>query len=285
VERHIGRSIGAKRKLIALLNEQKQIIIYRAMTCGFGPNIRYKSSGVRWLGDVPEHWQVKRIKYLLQAVDRRSVSGNETLLSMRMRHGLVPFFEHYDRPPQSATLVGFKIVRPRQIVINRMQAGNGLIFASTLNGIVSPDYSIFDVHPDASPEYLGCLFLSHHTRAKFRAESKGLGTGSSGFLRLYDDRLGCIHIAIPKRAEQEQILAILDVQLAGINKSVARVEREIDLIREYRARIITDVVTGQLDVREVSRTLPAEIDAPEPAVEAVTEDESEELLEAVAHHE
>jgi len=64
-----------------------------------------------------------------------------------------------------------------------------------------------------------------------------------------------------------------------------RTEREIDLIREYRTRIIADVVTGQLDVREVSRTLPAEVDAPELSVEACTEDESEELLEAVADHE
>ena len=70
-----------------------------------------------------------------------------------------------------------------------------------------------------------------------------------------------------------------------MNTAIERAQCEIDLIREYRTRISADVVTGQLDVREVSRTLPAEIDATEPSVDTVDEDESEELLEAVADNE
>jgi type I restriction enzyme, S subunit len=140
---------------------------------------------------------VRRIKYLLREVDERSTTGKEPLLSMRMHHGLVLFADHFSRPPQASTLVGFKIVRPGQFVVNRMQAGNGVIFASTLNGLVSPDYAVFDPIGDADVEFLGELFRSRKVRAKFRAESKGLGTGTSGFLRLYNDRFGAIHIAFP----------------------------------------------------------------------------------------
>lgn len=128
----IDRAIRAKRKVIALLNEQKQAIIHKAVTRGLNPDVPLKPSGIPWLGDIPAHWEVKRIKYLLREIDNRSSTGAEPLLSMRMHHGLVLFSEHFTRPPQAASLVGFKIVKPGQFVVNRMQAGNGVIFASSL---------------------------------------------------------------------------------------------------------------------------------------------------------
>jgi type I restriction enzyme S subunit len=254
----LERAIRAKRKVIALLNEQKQAIVNRAVTRGLDPSVLLKPSGIPWLGDIPQHWRTLRIKYLLREVDERSTTGSEPLLSMRMHHGLVLFAEHFSRPPQAATLVGFKIVRPGQFVVNRMQAGNGLIFASTLTGLVSPDYAVFDPIGDANMEFLGELFRSRKVRAKFRAESKGLGTGSSGFLRLYNDRLGAIHVALPPRTEQREILTGLAEKLSGVNKAASRVEHEIELLREYRTRLVADVVTGKLDVREAAARLPEE---------------------------
>jgi len=256
--RRLERAIRAKRKVIALLNEQKQAIIHCAVTRGLAPSVPLKPSGIPWLGDIPKHWEVKRIKYLLREVDERSTTGSEPLLSMRMHHGLVFFAEHFRRPPQAATLVGFKIVRPGQFVVNRMQAGNGVIFASTLTGLVSPDYAVFDPIGDANVNFLGELFRSRKVRAKFRAESKGLGTGTSGFLRLYNDRLGAIHIALPPRVEQRDILAGLSSELCGVNTAISRLEREIELLREYRTRLVADVVTGKLDVRAAAAKLPEE---------------------------
>jgi type I restriction enzyme S subunit len=206
----LERAIRAKRKVIALLNEQKQAIIHRAVTRGLDPSVPLKDSGVPWLGEIPAHWEVRRIKYLLREIDERSSTGNEPLLSMRMHHGLVLFAEHFSRAPQAATLVGFKVVRPGHFVVNRMQAGNGVIFASELTGLVSPDYAVFQPIGDANVVFLGELFRSRAVRAKFRSESKGLGTGSSGFLRLYNDRLGAIHVALPPRTGQEAILNGLD---------------------------------------------------------------------------
>lgn len=254
----LERAIRAKRKVIALLGEQKQAIIHRAVTRGLDPSVPLKPSGIPWLGDIPQHWEVRRIKYLLCEVDERSSTGSEPLLSMRMHHGLVLFADHFTRPPQAATLVGFKIVRPGQFVVNRMQAGNGVIFASTLTGLVSPDYAVFDPVGDANVEFLGELFRSRSVRVKFRAESKGLGTGTSGFLRLYNDRLGAIHVALPPREEQGAILEGLAGELSGANTAISRLEREIELLREYRTRLVADVVTGKLDVREAAARLPDE---------------------------
>lgn len=265
----LERVIRAKRKVIALLNEQKQAIIHRAVTRGLDPSVPLIPSGISWLGDIPQHWKVLRIKYMLREVDERSTTGSEPLLSMRMYHGLVLFAEHFTRPPQAATLVGFKNVRPGQFVVNRMQAGNGVIFASTLTGLVSPDYAVFDPIGDANVEFLGELFRSRKVRAKFRAESKGLGTGSSGFLRLYNDRLGAIHVALPPREEQCAILTGLAGELSGVNIAISRLEREIELLREYRTRLVADVVTGKVDVRETAAQLPTE------AISAAAEDDTD----------
>jgi type I restriction enzyme S subunit len=133
--------------------------------------------------------------------------------------------------------------------------------------LVSPDYAVFDPIGDANVEFLGELFRSRKVRAKFRAESKGLGTGSSGFLRLYNDRLGAIHVPLPPRDEQSAILRGLAKELSSVNTAVTRLEREIELLREYRTRLVADVVTGKLDVRPAASQLSAEPIEPEAAPE------------------
>ncbi|MDD5198215.1 MAG: hypothetical protein PHC88_00300 [Terrimicrobiaceae bacterium] len=280
--RKIDGFIRAKRKLIGLLNEQKQAIIHRAVTCGLNPNAPLKRSSIPWLSDIPKHWEVIRIKYLLKEVDNRSTSGAEPLLSMRMHHGLVVFSEHFTRPPQAATLVGFKIVKPRQFVVNRMQAGNGVIFPSCLEitGLVSPDYAVFDPISDVNVDYLGELFRTRTLRVKFRSESKGLGTGTSGFMRLYNDRFGAIHIPLPPRNEQDTILKGIGEQSADLNTAIARTEREIALMQEYRTRLTADVVTGKLDVRAAAAKLPESSELM--PVEAPIYDASQELEEVEA---
>ena len=270
----LDRAIRAKRKVIALLNEQKQAIIHRAVTRGLDPNVPLKPSGIPWLGDIPAHWAVTRIKYLLREVDERSTTGTEPLLSMRMHHGLVLFAEHFNRPPQASSLVGFKLVRPGQFVINRMQAGNGVIFPSLLDGLVSPDYAVFDPIGEADVTFLGILFRSRNARVKFRAESKGLGTGTSGFMRLYNDRLGAIHIALPPSNEQREILAALASEQSGLDLAISRLEHEVDLLREYRTRLVADVVTGKLDVRKAAAQIPDEA-LPDPDEDTDLTDETE----------
>jgi type I restriction enzyme S subunit len=90
------------------------------------------------------------------------------------------------------------------------------------------------------------------------AGAKGLGTGTSGFLRLYNDRLGAIHVALRRPEEQRNILTGVARQLSGVNTAISRVEREIELLSEYRTRLVADVVTGKMDVREAAARLPEE---------------------------
>ena len=276
-DRRIQRYIRAKQKLVTLLEEQKQAIIHRAVTRGLDPNVRLKPSGVEWLGKVPTHWERRRLKILLRPVDRRSATGAETLLSLRRDHGIVIYAEHFARPSQSRSLVGFKLVAVGQLVVNRLQANNGLVFCSGINGLVSPDYSVFEMRKPLQMQYLSDLLRTSSYRSHFRRESTGLGTGTAGFLRLYDDKFLETEVFLPPVQEQILISNSLANDIAKVKRLMEQQQRQLQFFNEFRTRLITDVVTGKLDVREAAARLPDEVEEPEPREEtdALTDGEEE----------
>ena len=228
----------------------------QAVTRGLDTNVRLKPSGAEWLGDVPEHWERRRLKTVLQPIDQRSATGNETLLSLRRYHGVVVYAEHFTRPSQSRSLVGFKLVRVGDLVVNRMQANNGLVFYSTLDGLVSPDYSVFQRKTPLRIKFLSDLLRTTTYRAHFRRNATGLGTGTAGFLRLYDDTLLQTPVYLPTLSDQSAIMEHLSQANTHIEAAITRARRQIELLSEYRTRLISDVVTGKLDVREATAQLP-----------------------------
>ena len=255
----------AKKELIALLNEQKQFIIHRAVTRGLDPNVRLKPSGIAWLVNLPQHWEVRRLKWVV-----------------RLQRG-------YDLPAEKRTHGCIPVVSSGGIIDTHS------VSRATGPGVVMGRYgstdSVFYIESDFWPHNTALYVTDFQGNDRrwcyylLRTISKGDYAGKSAVPGV--DRKDLYEIVVPRppRVEQREIAGSLDAHLADLERATERTEREIDLIREYRTRIIADVVTGQLDVREVSRTLPAEVDAPELSVEACTEDESEELLEAVADHE
>ena len=208
-----------------------------------------KDSGVEWLGEVPAHWEVRRLKSLIQPVDRRSTTGRETLLSLRRDYGVVLYEEHFSHPPQSQSLVGFKLVNAGQLVVNRLQANNGLIFCSSLNGLVSPDYSVFEPTAPLDVRFLGSVLRTPQYRSHFRRISTGLGTGTAGFLRLYDDRFLETHTVFPPVAEQTTIVRFLDHADRRLRRYIRAKKKLIALVAEQKQAVIHEAVTGQIDVR------------------------------------
>ena len=260
-DRRIQRYNRAKERLIELLEEQKQAIIHQAVTGQIDvrtgqPYPAYKDSGVEWLGEVPEHWERRRLKTLLRSVDLRSTTGEETLLSLRRDHGVVVYSEHFARPPQGKTLVGYKLVAVGQLVVNRLQANNGLIFHSGVDGLVSPDYSVFEKKAGFGVDYLSELLRTCSYRSHFRRVARGLGTGTAGFLRLYDDTFLSTTVFLPPEPEQNLVIDWMVQRAAKCHEAKARLLDELQLIHEYRTRLISDVVTGKLDVREAAVSLP-----------------------------
>ena len=207
----------------------------------------YQQLRSRWVPRVPEHWSLLRAKNFLREIDDRSKTGEETLLSMRMQRGLVPHNDVSVKRIAPENLIGYKKAQPDELVLNRMQAGNAMFFRNRQPGLVSPDYAVFRLLRNDNPEYLGHLFRSWPMRGLFRSESKGLGTGTSGFLRLYSDRFAALEIPLPPRPEQDQIVAYLRAQDAHIARFIKTKRDLIKLLTEQKLRIIDHAVTRGLD--------------------------------------
>lgn len=207
----------------------------------------YKDSGVEWLGEVPEHWEVERLKGSLSEIDVRSTTGTETLLSLRMNVGLVPHNEVSTLPITNAQLVGYKKVSPGQVVMNRMRASSGIFAVATTHGLVSPDYAVFEPKGKQGTDYLLSLFKTGPMMTEFRRYSTGLGTGESGFLRLYSNFFFNIRCPIPPKEEETRIVAFLDEKTAQIDALIEKKQRQIELLDEQKAILINRAVTRGLN--------------------------------------
>lgn len=274
----IDRAIAAKRKLIALLEEQKRAIIHQAVTRGLDPTVPLKDSGIPWLGEIPEHWGVTRAKYLFSEFDRRSGTGAERLLSLRAAAGLVYHDEVSAIPIGPATLEKYKLVSPGNLVMNRMRAASGLFAIAAAPGLVSPDYSTMTVDSSVDANFYLRLFKTQAAMVEFKKRSSGLGTGEAGFMRLYSDDFGRVPLPLPPLEEQRAIVSTLDVELGRSAAVATKASHEIELLREFRTRLTSDVVTGQVDVREIAATLPDLTDN----VLAMDSNQAEDLVEDVA---
>lgn len=250
--RKIDGFIRAKRKLIGLLNEQKQAIIQHAGTRGLNPNVKLKPSGIPWLGEIPEHWEALRSKYLFREVDDRSESGKETHLSMSQKRGLIPNTEIEVRRLVSDSYAGAKLCKTGDLVLNRLKAHLGVFALAPQPGLVSPDYTVLRPIRKLESRYFEAVYRSPACRVELYKRAKGI---VQGFWRLYTDDFYAIRMPVPKVEEQTQIMEYLEAALTTQNIAIARTEREITLIQEYRTHLTADIVTGKVDVREVAAQL------------------------------
>lgn len=243
----IDSLVSEKQRMLSLLEEKRAALASRAVVRGLDPSGKMKSCGLPWLPSIPSHWQVQRGKQLFREIDDRSETGQETLLSLRMERGLVPHNDVSEKPIPAENLIGYKIARPNEIVLNRMRAASGLVAVTPQHGIVSPDYAVFRALDGVDPDYFTHLFKTPLLQAVFRSLSKGLGTGQSGFLRLYSEDFLSIKLPVPPLAEQKAIVAELARGRERTAEVEAALEDSVKLLKERRAALITAAVTGQIE--------------------------------------
>lgn len=244
----VDEAVRIKEEQIALLRERRQILIQQAVTRGLNPAAPMKDSGIDWIGQIPAHWQIVPLKRLFRERNDRSTTGAETLLSLRMNEGLVPHDDVSDKAIGAEALKDYKQVFPGQLVMNRMRASIGIFGIVTSSGIVSPDYAIFDIAPRANGDFFLQLFKTGVMGQQFRNASRGLGTGSSGFMRLYTDDFGAISVALPPVAEQAEIVLHINSLSEKIGDAVRLKEDQIAALKEYKTSLINAAVTGKIKV-------------------------------------
>jgi type I restriction enzyme S subunit len=216
------------------------------MTVCLAPYPAYKASGVDWLGEIPEHWQELRAKYLYREIDERSESGDEELLSVSHLTGVTPRSEKNITMFQAESYDGHKLCQPGDLVINTMWAWMAALGVSRQEGIVSPSYSIY--RPLAAerivPEYADLLLRTWPYKAQYHSRSTGI---RSSRLRLYPDKFLEIPILCPPIEEQKSMLRFLSEKNVEITRLIRAKRRLIDLLTEQKQAIIQQAVTRGLD--------------------------------------
>ena len=241
----IDAAIAQQQKMIDLLNERKQIIINNAVTKGLDPNVPMKNSGIDWIGDIPEHWGVVRIKYLLRESKEKSISGTEEPLSMSQVYGMIPTKEMETIPNMASSFIGAKIVKRGDLVFNKLKAHLGVFNVSKYDGLVSPDYAVYKSIGKANLTFLEYIFKTPKCIGEFVKLITGVGAGLS---RLYSSDLYSIYCAIPPIEEQEQICDYINDKTNKIIESISICQKHISLLLERKQIIINNVVTGKVKV-------------------------------------
>lgn len=282
----LERAIRAKRKVIALLGEQKQAIINRAVTRGLDPAVPVKPTGVSWLGDIPKHWDVRRLRASIadcvNGIWGADPDGESDLTCVRVAD--------FDRRKLRVSLKR-KTIRavPVSARARRLLHSGDLLLEKSGGGERQPVGAVvmyefeeaavcsnFVARMAVAPGYhSGFLSYLHSALYALRLTIPSIKQ-TTGIQNLDHKSYLAERVAFPDLVEQEAISLFLDSEGERFSHAISRLESEIDLLREYRTRLVADVVTGKLDVREAAAKLPG----PEP--DAETEDstayETEEAL-------
>ncbi|MDZ7477223.1 NADAR domain-containing protein [Stenotrophomonas pavanii] len=250
---HIARFIKAKRELIKLLTEQKLRIIDHVVTHGLDTAVALKPSGIEWLGDVPEHWEVKPLKRWVR-LNARTL-GEKTSPDFEFRYVDIGSVQtgrlakeleriRFEAAPSRAR----RVLRQGDTIISTVRTYLKAIWyvgedADDL--IASTGFAVLTPGKNVEPEYLGYVIQSSAFVNRVAANSIGIA-----YPAIAETVLGRFPVAFPPTVEEQQaIVAHIKTASAPLDDAITRTEDEIKLIREYRDRLTADVVTGQMDVR------------------------------------
>jgi len=242
---HIDALIAAKEHLLALLAEKRQALIARAVTRGLDPRVKMKDSGVEWLGEVPEHWEIERTKWLFRERNERSETGEEDLLTVSHLTGVTLRSEKDVNMFEAETTEGYKVTHPNDLVINTLWAWMGAMGISPLHGIVSPAYHVYTLSERLDPSYVDAIVRTPFFATAVTRFSKGVW---SSRLRLYPEGLYEVLFPVPPIKEQRSIVAYIKKETLKLDALRATTERSISLLKERRAALIAAAVTGKLEI-------------------------------------
>ena len=244
----IDAYVADKEKEILLLQELKQKTIADAITKGLNPDVKTKDSGISWIGEIPEHWEVKRVGSFLRE-RKEKYNGDNTLgiLSLLKGLGIIPYEEKGNIGNKAKEdLSTYKIARKGDVVVNCMNVIIGSSGITDYDGYISPAYySFIPIDRMMAIIYKHWLSLPQMQGA-IRCMAKGI---LEIRLRVSSQQLLSMKIPFPPLDEQRAIVSYIEEKCQKIDSLTTELQSEIDYLKEYKQRLIADCVTGQVNVQ------------------------------------
>ena len=243
----INKLIHGYQREIGLLEERRNNIVEHIVKQGINSTARMVDSGIEYIGVVPEHWRILLNHRLYKGMGRK-FSGSETVLSLSQKDGLIPYEQMTERSLHTASYDNWQLVLPNDLVLNRFKAHLGVFFASKYRGIVTFHYGVYEPRMPLISEYYEALYHTNVYKRVFAGQSKGM---TVGLQNLSDTDFFAVYTVYPPYEEQQEIVEAIRDADRQLQEGKKKIEKQISLLREYRTRLISDVVTGQIDVRGI----------------------------------
>lgn len=245
----INKLINIKKKEIKAIDALKRSMVSHAITRGLTTDAPMKDSGVKWLGDIPAHWKITKLRQILHPVSEKN-HPEFPLLSVVREQGVIlrdvedKEANHNFIPDD---LSGYKVVRKGQFAMNKMKAWQGSYGVSDYTGIVSPAYFIFDIAFE-NLEYFHYAIRSKVYVNFFAQASDGIRVGQWD---LQMDKMKEIPFIVPPADEQIAIVKYIKQALPQYDAAIEKLTEEVAVLEEYKNKVIADAVTGKIDVRGI----------------------------------
>ena len=244
----IDTFVAAKEQEIKLLNELKQSEIANVITKGLNPNVKMKDSGIPWIGEIPEHWEVKRVASLFTGNVELN-SDFEYQYAYKFKYGtLVPKEEVGDIEDYRATYIKYSKIKKNDIVINGLNLNYDFVSQRVAialeDGIITSAYIVVRPRENTNANYYTYLFKTMDNKKLFHS----MGTGIR--LTLSYDELKKQFVIFPPLIEQKQIVEYIETKCSKIDVLITELQSEIEYLKEYKQRLIADCVTGKVQVTD-----------------------------------
>ena len=248
----IDENIAKNKELISLLEEKKTALINQAVTKGLNPNVPMKDSGIEWIGEIPEHWVIKKLKY---CVDLNSSSLSENtddyyefdyvdISSVSLEKGIEKYEHMYFKDSPSRAR---RIVKKDDIIVSTVRTYLKAIavIPDKKDVIVSTGFAVL------TPRNINSSFLAYLTKSNYFVNLVSAHSVGVSYPAINSSVLVNLKIVIPPTEEQEKCSDYLEKEISKIDEIIEKNNEEIELLEEYKTSLIHHVVTGKIDVRNV----------------------------------
>ena len=237
----IDQAVDLAEKQIVLLKEHKQILIQNAVTRGLNPDVPLKDSGVEWIGQVPEHWGVKKLKFVLTLSNKKEESKNSNKRYIGMEN-IESFTGKINDIPLIAEGIANSFYKD-EILFGKLRPYLAKSYLADFDGICSTEFLVYRSTKVLNNRFALNIFLSYGFIDAVNASTYG-----SKMPRANAEFISNIFLAIPPLLEQKQIIDYLDKQTAKIDQAIALKTAHIEKLKEYKSVLINDVVTGKVRI-------------------------------------